>query len=187
MLASQGITEHRLANGLKVLMKPMRTAPVVSVWIWYRVGSRHERPGITGISHWVEHMLFKGTPEFTKGEIFKSICRVGGSNNGFTREDNTVYFETLPTEHLDLGLRIEADRIVNSTFDADEVASERTVIISEREGAENHPQMRLREAVNGIAYQVHPYRWGDHARGPLRTLPSFLLPGQRHPRAGRRP
>lgn len=155
----QDVHEYRLDNGLKVLIKPMRTAPVVSVWIWYRVGSRYERPGITGISHWVEHMLFKGTPAFSKGEIMKSIGRVGGMLNGFTREDNTVYFETVPARHLDLGLRIEADRMVGSTFDPEEVASERTVIISEREGAENYPQVRLMEEVQGTAYHVHPYRW----------------------------
>ena len=154
------IAESRLDNGLKVLIKPMRTAPVASVWIWYRVGSRYERPGITGISHWVEHMLFKGTPTFGKGEIMKSLGRVGGMCNGFTREDDTVYFETVPAEHLDLALCIEADRMANSVFDPEEVASERTVIISEREGAENYPQMRLMEEVTGTAYQVHPYRWG---------------------------
>jgi len=159
MPAPQDIHERRLDNGLRVLIKPMRTTPVVSLWIWYHVGSRCERPGITGISHWVEHMLFKGTPSFPKGEIMKSISRVGGMDNGFTREDDTVYFETLPAEHLDLGLRIEADRMVNSTFDPNEVASERSVIISEREGAENYPQMRLMEDVIGTAYQVHPYRW----------------------------
>jgi zinc protease len=159
MPVPQNIQEHRLDDGLKVLIKPMRTTPVVSVWIWYHVGSRCERPGITGISHWVEHMLFKGTPTFGKGEIMKSIGRVGGTDNGFTREDDTVYFETLPAEHLDLGLRLEADRMVNSTFDPGEVASERSVIISEREGAENYPQMRLMEDVIGTAYQVHPYRW----------------------------
>jgi len=90
MSATRNIHEHQLDNGLRVLIRPMHTAPVVSVWIWYRAGSRCERAGITGISHWVEHMLFKGTPEFPKGEIFKSVCRVGGSNNGFTREDDTV-------------------------------------------------------------------------------------------------
>jgi len=159
MSESQNIQQHRLDNGLKVLIKPMRTAPVVSVWVWYQVGSRYERPGITGISHWVEHMLFKGTPDLPKGEIMKSIARAGGTLNGFTSQDNTVYFETVPAEQLDLPLRIESDRMVNSTVDPDEVASERTVIISEREGAENHPFMHLHEAMLGTALQVHPYRW----------------------------
>jgi zinc protease len=158
-MTAQGVEEYALDNGLRVLVKPMHTVPVVSVWIWYRVGSRCERPGVTGVSHWVEHMLFKGTPSLPKGEIMKSISRVGGVDNGFTREDDTVYYETLPAEHLDLGLRIEADRMVNSTFDPAEIESERSVIISEREGAENHPQMQLWEQVMGTAYQVHPYRW----------------------------
>jgi len=157
MSATRNIHEHQLDNGLRVLIRPMHTAPVVSVWIWYRAGSRCERAGITGISHWVEHMLFKGTPEFPKGEIFKSVCRVGGSNNGFTREDDTVYFETLPAEHWELGLRIESSRMVRSLFDPDEVAGERTVIISEREGGENNPQNRLFEEVQAAAYHVHPY------------------------------
>jgi len=153
------ISEHRLENGLRVLIKPMRAAPVVSVWIWYRVGSRFERPGITGISHWTEHMLFQGTPTFPKGEVFRSLARVGGVLNGFTREDDTVYFETVPKEHLDLALHIEADRMVNCEFDPGEVARERTVVIAEREGAENRPEYRLAEEVQGVAFQVHPYRW----------------------------
>ncbi|HOX36462.1 MAG TPA: pitrilysin family protein [Candidatus Brocadiia bacterium] len=159
MPGMKGVAEHSLDNGLAVLMKPMRSAPVVSVWIWYGVGARNERPGITGVSHWVEHMLFKGTPDFPKGQIFKSICRVGGQNNGFTNSDCTVYFETLPREHYDLGLRIEADRMVNSFFNPEEVASERSVIISEREGRENSPEARLNEELNATAFQVHPYRW----------------------------
>ncbi len=157
MSAVRNIHEYKLENGLRVLIRPMHTAPVVSVWIWYGAGSRCERAGITGISHWVEHMLFKGTPEFPKGEIFKSVCRVGGSNNGFTREDDTVYFETLPVEHWELGLRIESSRMARSFFDPEEVAGERTVIISEREGGENNPQHRLFEEVQAAAYNVHPY------------------------------
>jgi zinc protease len=152
-----GIRETHLDNGLKVLLKPVRTAPVATFWVWYRVGSRNEVPGITGVSHWVEHMMFKGTPSLGKGEIMKLVNRNGGSDNAFTWTDFTAYFETLPSDRIDLALRIESDRMVNSLFDPDEVASERTVIISEREGGENEPRFWLGEEVGAAAYKVHPY------------------------------
>ena len=151
-------TRTVLSNGLVVILREVHTAPVATFWIWYRVGSRNEVPGITGISHWVEHMLFKGTPTLGKGEFPRLINRHGGSWNGFTWKDFTAYFETLPAEHLGLGLRIESDRMRNSLFNPDEVESERTVIISEREGAENNPEYALYEEVEAAAYRVHTYR-----------------------------
>ena len=151
-------TRTVLSNGLVVILREVHTAPVATFWIWYRVGSRNEVPGITGISHWVEHMLFKGTPTLGKGEFSRLINRHGGSWNGFTWKDFTAYFETLPAEHLGLGLRIESDRMRNSLFNPDEVESERTVIISEREGAENNPEYALYEEVEAAAYRVHTYR-----------------------------
>ncbi len=153
------VRETILDNGLKVLTVEHRAAPITSVWAWYRVGSRNERPGITGISHWTEHMCFKGGAEFGKGDIFKEVSRVGGMNNGMTGTDYTVYFETLPSDHAELGLRIEADRMASARFDPDEVTSERTVIISEREGAENYPQFLLSEELSLAALRTHPYRW----------------------------
>ncbi len=153
------VRETVLDNGLKVLTVEHRVAPITTVWVWYRVGSRNERPGITGISHWVEHMCFKGGIEFGKGDIFKEVARVGGYNNGMTSTDFTVYFETVPSAHGDLGLRIEADRMANARFDPDEAAAERTVIISEREGAENWPTFLLGEETALAAYRTHPYRW----------------------------
>ena len=147
-----------LSNGLTVLLREVHTAPVATFWAWYRVGSRNEVLGITGISHWVEHMLFKGTPTLGKGELSRLVNRHGGTWNGFTWKDFTAYFETLPAEHVGLGIRIESDRMVNTLFDPDEVESERTVIISEREGAENSPDFALYEEVEGAAYRVHPYR-----------------------------
>ncbi len=149
--------ETHLDNGLMVLLKPVRTAPVATFWVWYRVGSRNEVPGITGISHWVEHMMFKGTPQLGKGDIMRLINRNGGVDNAFTWTDFTAYFETLPSDRIDLALRIESDRMVNSLFDPDEVASERTVIISEREGGENDPRFWLGEEVQAAAFKVHPY------------------------------
>ncbi len=147
-----------LDNGLLVVLKEMHHAPVASFWVWYRVGSRNETPGITGISHWVEHMLFKGTPTFPQGEFDKAVAREGGVFNGMTSIDWTTYFETLPSDRLDLGLRIEADRMTNSLFCAQELAKERTVVISERERAENSPRWLLGEEVQAAAFRAHPYR-----------------------------
>ncbi len=150
-------SEHLLANGLKVLLKEIHTAPLVSSWVWYRVGSRDEVTGRTGISHWCEHMQFKGTPQFPSSILDRAVSRDGGMWNAFTYFDWTTYFETMPAGKIDLGLRIEADRMVNSLFDEKEVASERTVVISEREGSENEPYFLLGEAVQNAAFRTHPY------------------------------
>jgi zinc protease len=148
---------HQLPNGLTVLTREMHTAPVVSFWIWYRVGARNERLGITGVSHWVEHMLFKGTPTFPAGSIHSVVAENGGTLNGFTSDDFTTYFETLPSDRWELALRIESDRSANASFKPEEVASERTVIISEREGHENDPDFKLNEEVQSAAFKLHPY------------------------------
>lgn len=166
---SNSVIDYRLDNELRVLLKPIHTAPVVSNWIWYRVGGRNEQPGKTGISHWVEHMMFKGTPTFPKGAIMLEVNRNGGVLNGFTSQDYTAYFETLPADRLDLGLRIESDRMANSVIDPEETVSERTVIISEREGSENSPEWSLHEEVMATAFRVHPYGhmvigWKDDLR-----------------------
>lgn len=153
------IVKTVLENGLTVLTREAHSSPVVTCWACYRVGSRHERPGVTGSSHWVEHMLFKGGREFGKGEIFRQVSSCGGYNNGFTSHDLTVYFETLPADRLEMGLRIEADRMVNAVFDQAEVEAERTVIISELEGAENQPPFLLHQELNAAAFRYHPYRW----------------------------
>ena len=152
------IARHELENGLTVLLQESRRAPVTTFWIWYRVGSRNEVPGITGIAHWAEHMLFKGSQAFPKGQIDKEIARNGGGMNGMTWMDFTTFFETLPADRVDLALRIESDRMVNALFDPEEVARERTVIISERQGSENQPPFLLREEVVAAAFRVHPYR-----------------------------
>lgn len=151
------IVQTTLSNGMKVLLKEIHTAPLVSSWVWYRVGSRDEVNGRTGVSHWVEHMQFKGTPQFPSSVLDKAISREGGMWNAMTYLDWTTYFATMPADKIDLGLRLEADRMVNSAFDAEEVSSERTVIISEREGNENEPQFLLGEAVQGAAFRVHAY------------------------------
>ncbi len=147
----------KLENGLNIKLKEVHTAPMISSWIWYRVGSRDEVPGITGISHWVEHLQFKGTKRFPADELAKGISRTGGTWNAFTYLDWTTYFETMPADKINLALELEADRINNSTFDPEEVESERSVVISERQGGENNPGFQLREAVRGAAFRVHPY------------------------------
>src|SRR5688500_161951 len=162
---------HTLPNGIVILTKEMHSAPVVSFWVWYRVGGRNEHVGITGVSHWVEHMMFKGTPTMGKGQMDRMVAENGGTFNAFTSYDWTAYFETLPADRLDLAIRIESDRMVNSLFDPDEVASERTVIISEREGSENEPDRLLGEEVLASAFKVHPYGNGIIGwKSDLRTM-----------------
>ncbi|HSL28673.1 MAG TPA: pitrilysin family protein [Anaerolineales bacterium] len=153
----ESLTQTTLSNGLKILLKEIHTAPIISSWLWYRVGSRDEIQGRTGISHWVEHMQFKGTEQFPTNMLDKAVSRDGGTWNAFTYLDWTAYFETMPAAKIDLALRLEADRMVNSRFDPGEVASERTVIISEREGHENEPLFLLGEAVQQTAFRIHPY------------------------------
>jgi zinc protease len=154
---TDSITKIKLSNGLQVLLKEIHTAPIISHWVWYRVGSRDESAGITGISHWVEHMQFKGTPQFPATVLDKAISREGGYWNAFTYLDWTTYFETLPAEKIDLALRLEADRMTNSLYEPEEVASERTVIISERQGNENEPLFKLGEELQSAAFRVHSY------------------------------
>ncbi|NTU80313.1 MAG: insulinase family protein [Chloroflexales bacterium] len=151
------VEAHTLPNGMLVLTREVHSAPVATSWVWYRVGSRNEPAGQTGISHWVEHMLFKGTPSVPKGEIDRLIARNGGTFNGFTWVDYTAYYETLPADRIELGLRLESDRMVNALFDPAETESERTVIISELEGYANYPETWLDEAVKAMAFTAHPY------------------------------
>ncbi|MCA9879311.1 MAG: insulinase family protein [Thermomicrobiales bacterium] len=153
-----GVLRERLGNGLEVFLVEDHSAPIATFWTWYRVGSRNELPGLTGVSHWVEHMQFKGTERIAKGQIFGDVSRVGGTLNALTSQDWTAYHETLPISQLELALSIESDRMSNSLFDAEEVASERTVILSERQGSENRPGFALYEEVAGTAFHAHPYR-----------------------------
>ncbi len=155
---SDSVIAHTLPNGMLVLLKEAHGAPVATSWIWYRVGSRNEASGRTGISHWVEHMLFKGTPQIPAGHLDRLVARNGGVFNGFTWIDYTAYYETLPADRIALGLQIESDRMVNALFAEGEVESERTVIISELEGYANEPETWLDEAVKDAAFTRHPYR-----------------------------
>ncbi len=157
MQSAAPVLRTKLRNGLQVRLREVHSAPLISTWIWYRVGSRNELPGQTGISHWVEHMQFKGTPDFPSGVLDRAIARDGGVWNAFTWLDWTAYYETLPSDRAEIALRLEADRMFNSLFLQKEVEAERTVIISERQGHENEPTFRLAEEVQAAAFRVHGY------------------------------
>ena len=160
-----------LANGLTVLVQEVLTAPLVSVWSWYRVGSGDEPLGLTGVSHWVEHMNFKGTERISRDEMKGIVERFGGMWNGYTWIDQTTYLETASSAALDQMLFIEAQRMSASLFDPDECEAERTVVISELQGGENDPDQLLDNEVAAAALRVHPY--GRPTIGWLHDLQSM--------------
>jgi zinc protease len=148
-----------LPNGLEVLTKEVHSAPVVSFQVYYRVGSRNEHTGITGCSHLLEHMMFKGTHRYQVGEISRMLTVNGARFNANTTYDYTSYFETLSSDRLELAMQIESDRMVNSLIDPAQMKSEMTVVRSELEGGENNPETLLDRGVWAAAYEVHPYHW----------------------------
>lgn len=150
---------YHLDNGLTVHLIEIHTAPIITTWVWYHVGLRNEKRGKTGISHWVEHMQFKGTETYPPGYLDREISKVGGVWNAMTYLDWTTYFETLPANMFEISLSLEADRMINSRFIPQEVELERTVVLSEREGNENHPYFLLGESVQEAAFQTHPYQY----------------------------
>ncbi len=165
-------TAH-LDNGLKLLIQELHTAPLVSVWCWYRVGSGDELPGQTGVSHWVEHMNFKGTTNIPRDEMKGIVERFGGTWNGYTWIDQTTYLETAGKDALDTLLFIEAERMAHGLYEPQECESERTVIISELQGGENDPDQLLDIEVTATAFRAHPYRhptigWIDDLRSMTR-------------------
>ena len=147
-----------LDNGLKVLIQEEHTAPLASVWCWYRVGSKDERPGLTGVSHWVEHMNFRGTTNIPRDQVKGIIEQFGGSWNGYTWIDQTTYLETATRDALDRMLFIEAERMANCLYHPDDCESERTIIISELQGGENDPDQLLDQEVTATAFKAHTYR-----------------------------
>lgn len=151
------VHEQRLPNGLKVLIQEEHTAPLASVWCWYKVGSKDEGPGVTGISHWVEHMNFKGTTSIPRNQVKGIIEQFGGTWNGYTWIDQTTYLETATRDALDRMLFIESERMANCLYDPDDCESERTVIISELQGGENDPDQLLDQEVTATAFKAHPY------------------------------
>ena len=151
------VLETVLDNGLKVLVQEVHTAPLASVWCWYRVGSKDEAPGVTGVSHWVEHMNFKGTRNIQRDHVKGIIEKFGGAWNGYTWIDQTTYLETASADALDRMLFIEAERMDACLYDPADCESERTVIISELQGGENDPEQLLDTEVTAAAFKVHPY------------------------------
>jgi len=133
--------------------------PLVTVQVWYRVGSRNERPGITGISHFLEHMMFKGTPKYGPGLYTQLIQRYGGTQNAFTSNDMTAYYSVLPSARLELALDLEADRMAHLLLDPNEIKSEREVVKEERRLRENTPTGPMYEVLGALAYNAHPYNW----------------------------
>jgi zinc protease len=156
--AEAAVHEEVLDNGLRVLIQEVHTAPLASVWCWYRVGSRDEAPGLTGVSHWVEHMNFKGTTNIPRDKVKGIIEQYGGYWNGYTWIDQTTYTETATRDALDHMLFIEAERMANCVYDPAECESERTVIISELQGGENDPDQLLDQELTATAFRAHPYR-----------------------------
>lgn len=147
-----------LDNGLRVLIREVHVAPVVSFAVWYRVGSRNESVGITGISHLLEHMMFKGTPKYGSKVFSKLVQKNGGMDNGYTTRDYTTYFQILSSDRIALSVELEADRMQNLTLDPKEVNAERNVVLEERRMRyEDDPQNALFEEVMAAAFKAHPY------------------------------
>jgi Predicted Zn-dependent peptidases len=154
------IKEHRLKNGLRLILSEDHSSPIVSFQVWYNVGSRNERPGITGISHLFEHMMFKGSKNVEPEEHGRIIQQNGGTDNAFTARDMTAYFENLPSSQLELAVRLEADRMAHLRLTADTLASERQVVKEERRmRVDNSLVGKLSEALYSTAFISHPYRW----------------------------
>src|SRR5262245_14450819 len=147
-----------LDNGLTVLIREEHTAPIVSLWCWYHVGSKDERPGLTGVSHWVEHMNFKGTTNIPRDQVKGIIEQFGGTWNGYTWIDQTTYLETATRDALERMLFIESERMARSLYHPDDCESERTVIISELQGGENDPDQLLDQELTATAFKAHPYQ-----------------------------
>ena len=152
------VHETTLENGLTLLVQEVHTAPLASVWCWYKVGSRDEGPGVTGVSHWVEHMNFKGTTNIPRDQVKGIIEQFGGSWNGYTWIDQTTYLETASASALDRMLFIEAERMASCLYAPEDCESERTVIISELQGGENDPEQRLDAEITATAFKAHSYR-----------------------------
>lgn len=159
VLADAKAHEYFLENGMKVIVKPDNRAPVAVSQVWYKVGASYETDGITGISHALEHMMFKGTKKHGPGEFSKIISALGGSENAFTSRDYTAYYETLAVRHLDKALELEADRMQNLLLDADEFEKEIEVVKEERRlRTEDKPIGQVYEQFNAVSWRSSPYR-----------------------------
>jgi zinc protease len=153
-------SEFLLSNGMRVLIVEVPKAPVATVQVWYKVGSRNEVMGRAGLSHMLEHMMFKGTNKYPNGSFSRLIRKNGGMDNAFTSQDFTAYFENLAADRVDLALELEADRMQGLILDQNELKTEREVVKEERRlRAEDDPQGALVEALFAQAYMSHPYHW----------------------------
>lgn len=157
-LANNDIRETILENGLKVLTLEKHNVPVVCSMIWYKVGSVNEKKGETGLSHFLEHMMFKGTNRYQKGEIDLTTMIHGGHNNAFTSHDYTAYFFNFASDRWETALEIEANRMRNCKFDPDEFELERKVVLEEMKRGLDAPGGLLEMELEAILFQVHPYR-----------------------------
>lgn len=154
------VREHTLPNGLKVLLLEEPKAPVVVFQVWYRVGSRNEELGKTGLSHLLEHLMFKGTETRGPEEYSRIIQRNGGNENAFTDTDNTTYFATLAADRVGVVVELEADRMQNLKFDEAQFAPEHQVVVEERRlRTEDNPSAALFELLAATAFTAHPYQW----------------------------
>lgn len=153
-------TEHVLPNGMKVIIIEDHKAPLAIVQVWYRVGSRNEEAEVAGISHLLEHMMFKGTRQYGPAELSKIVQRNGGEDNAYTSQDETVYFESLSSDRVELAFKLEADRMQNLRLDPKETLSERDVVMEERRlRYDDDPQNSLYEEVLSTSFKTHPYHW----------------------------
>lgn len=151
-------SEYQLENGLKLIVKEDHRAPVVVSQVWYKVGSSYEYKGITGISHQLEHMMFKGTENLDPNEFSKIIAVNGGRENAFTGRDYTAYFQTMGKDRLDVSFRLEAERMRKLVIDGAELEKEHEVVAEERRmRTDDNPQSLLREAFNSVAFANSPY------------------------------
>jgi zinc protease len=157
-LVAPNAVRFTLDNGLEVVAIPDRRAPVVTHMLWYRVGAADEAPRESGIAHFLEHLLFKGTEALPEGEFSRIIASLGGQENAFTSYDYTGYYQRVAREHLAEMMRHEADRMINLTLTEEQVATERDVVIEERSSrVENDPGALLHEAMSAALYRNHPY------------------------------
>ncbi len=158
--AAPDVLEATLDNSLRVLLLEDHRSPLVAFQVWYRVGSRNELPGSTGIAHLLEHMMFKGTPTHGPRAYARLIEQNGGQDNAFTTQDHTSYFVTIAADKIDLVLELEADRMQNLLLDPQAIETERQVVMEERRTrTEDDPDGFLAEEVSATAFKAHPYRW----------------------------
>ena len=156
----KNVTETVLPNGLKVLLKEEHKAPVVTFQIWYKVGARNEKLGTTGMSHLLEHMMFKGTKKYGPKTFSQVVQRNGGNDNAFTSKDYTAYFETFAADRIGISLDLESDRMQNLLLDPKEFLSERKVVMEERRmRTDDDPVNTMVEQMMAVAVIAHPYQW----------------------------